>query len=197
MSVKARSSGSPPTLWCSLIVAAGPSGEPPLSITSGYSVPWARNSAPSIRAASSAKHSMKACPIRFRFSCGSVMPARALRKRSSACTTCRSVLKWLVNSSITDWASPARSRPLSTRMHETCVPTASASRAATTELSTPPERPQITRPLPTRSRMVSIVSRAKSPIFHLPEHLQIALRKLPRICWPSGVCVTSGWNCRP
>ena len=65
MSVKARSSGSPPTLWCSLIVAAGPSGEPPLSITSGYSVPWARNSAPSIRAASSAKHSMKACPIRL------------------------------------------------------------------------------------------------------------------------------------
>ena len=36
MSVKARSSGRPPTLWCSLMVAAGPSGEPPLSITSGY-----------------------------------------------------------------------------------------------------------------------------------------------------------------
>jgi len=35
ISSKAKSLGSPPTLWCSLIVAAGPSGEPPLSITSG------------------------------------------------------------------------------------------------------------------------------------------------------------------
>jgi len=35
INVKAKSSGSPPTLWCSLMVAAGPSRAPPLSITSG------------------------------------------------------------------------------------------------------------------------------------------------------------------
>ena len=52
------------------------------------------------------------------------MPARAARNLSSACTTCKSVLKWFVNSSITDSASSSRNRPLSTRMHENCGPMA-------------------------------------------------------------------------
>ncbi len=37
---------------------------------------------------------MNAWPMRRRFSCGSVTPASAARNRSSASTTCRSVLKW-------------------------------------------------------------------------------------------------------
>ena len=43
MSSKSISSGKPPTLWCDLMVTAGPRALPPDSITSGYSVPWARN----------------------------------------------------------------------------------------------------------------------------------------------------------
>jgi hypothetical protein len=39
-SSNSMSSGSPPTLWCDLIVAAVPC---PDSMTSGYSVPWTRN----------------------------------------------------------------------------------------------------------------------------------------------------------
>ena len=31
--------GNPPTLWCDLIVTAGPCSDPPDSITSGYKVP--------------------------------------------------------------------------------------------------------------------------------------------------------------
>ena len=45
---------------------------------------------------------MNAWPMRRRFSCGSVMPVERLQNRSSPCTTCRSVLKWSVNSRITD-----------------------------------------------------------------------------------------------
>ena len=48
------------------------------------------------------KHSMNAWPMRRRFSCGSVTPASAVRNWSSAFTTCRSVLKCFVNSSMTD-----------------------------------------------------------------------------------------------
>jgi hypothetical protein len=41
-------SGDPPTLWCDFIVTEGPPFRDPLSITSGYSVPWAAYSAFSI-----------------------------------------------------------------------------------------------------------------------------------------------------
>ena len=39
ISLKSTQSGSPPTLWCDLITADLPN---PLSITSGYIVPWTR-----------------------------------------------------------------------------------------------------------------------------------------------------------
>src|ERR1700743_2156835 len=38
--------GSPPTLWCDLMVTEGPPVNDTLSITSGYSVPCARKTAP-------------------------------------------------------------------------------------------------------------------------------------------------------
>ena len=69
---------------------------------------------------------------------------------------------------MTDSSSSLRSRPLSTRMQESCGPMAWASSAATTDESTPPESPQITRSSPTRRRTASTVSRAKSPSFHVP-----------------------------
>ena len=87
ISSKPSSAGSPPTLWWILIVAVGPSGSPPLSMTSGYNVPWARNRAPGIDRAASRKTSMNVWPIRRRFSCGSVTPSRAFRKGSAASTT--------------------------------------------------------------------------------------------------------------
>jgi len=61
------------------------------------------------------------------------------------------------------------------------------SKAATTEESTPPDSPQTTRRLPTWRLTRSMVSRAKSPSFHVPEQPQTSLRKLPRIFEPSGV----------
>ena len=69
---------------------------------------------------------------------------------------------------MTDSASSLRNSPLSIRMHEACVPTAWANRAATTEESTPPDKPADHPPLPTRLRIASMLSRAKSPSFHVP-----------------------------
>ena len=59
-------------------------------------------------------------------------------------------------------------------MHETCVPTASASKAATTEESTPPESPQITRPLPTR--LADGLDRLAGEIADLPRARALADR---------------------
>ena len=125
---------------------------------------------------------MNAWPMRRRFSCGSVTPASAARNCSSAFTTCRSVLKCSVNSSMTASSSSLRSRPLSTRMHESCGPIAWYSSAATTDESTPPERPQITRSLPTRSRIcVDRLARRNRPASRCPWQPQTCVRKLRRI----------------
>ena len=76
-------SGKPPTLWWLLISAAG---LPPIgtdSMTSGYSVPCARNFAlPTLRVAFW-KTSMNVLPIILRFVSGSVTP-RSLRINKSA-----------------------------------------------------------------------------------------------------------------
>ena len=69
---------------------------------------------------------------------------------------------------MTDFSSSLRNRPLSTRMHESCGPIARYNSAATTDESTPPESPQITRSLPTRSRTCAIVCSAKSPSRQVP-----------------------------
>ena len=107
-----------------LIVAAGPSTLPPLSMTSGYSVPWAKNFALAMCRASSLNTSMKTCPIVLRLACGSAIPANAERNRSRASTTCKSALKWSRNVRRTASTSFARNSPLSTKMHATCGPTA-------------------------------------------------------------------------
>ena len=56
----------------------------------------------------------------------------------------------------------------------------------------------MTRSSPTSSR--TLLNRLLGEVAELPsarEQPQMANRKLPRTVWPSGVCVTSGWNCRP
>jgi hypothetical protein len=77
-------------------------------------------------------------------------------------------------------------------------PIASWISTAATELSTPPERPQITRPAsPTCSRMRSIASCLKAAMVQSPAQPQTTCTKLERSRAPSGVCTTSGWNCTP
>ncbi len=62
-----------------------------------------------------------------------------------------------------------------------------ANSAATTDESTPPDSPQITRASPTRRRIPSIVSRAKSPSFHVPEQWHTEREKVAEDLAPSGV----------
>ena len=61
--------------------------------------------------------------------------------------------------------------------------------------STPPERPQMTWPLPTCSRILAMDSSRNASIVQSPVQPQILCVKFFRSCAPCGVCTTSGWNC--
>ena len=145
----------------------------------------------------SLKTSMNLPPMSFRFFCGSVIFSRSVRNSFSASITRSSASKWSRKVSSTNCLSFLRSRPLSTKMHVSCLPIAFARRAATTEESTPPERPQMTFLSPTCSLILAIWMSMKLDIFHDPWNLHSWNRKFLRISWPCGVCVTSGWNWRP
>ena len=73
------SSGRPPTLWWLLITAAVPS-LPPLSITSGYSVPCTRNSASVSPPVFSSKTRTNSSPIALRFGLGLGDPGEPLEE---------------------------------------------------------------------------------------------------------------------
>ena len=108
--------GSPPTLWCDLIVLEGPPKKVCDSITSGYSVPWARKFAFFIFFAASSNTRIKVFPIILRFFSGSVTPLSASRNLFSASITFRSSLMFFLKSLSTLSRSPLRKRPLSTKM---------------------------------------------------------------------------------
>jgi hypothetical protein len=63
---------------------------------------------------------------------------------------------------------------------------------AATEESTPPEGPQITRPLPTWARIFSISASRKARMVQSPAQPATRWVKLRRIAAPCGVCTTSG-----
>ena len=65
-------------------------------------------------------------------------------------------------------ASPSRSRPWSTNTQVSCSPIASWISTAATAESTPPDSPQITRPLPTCARILSIASSLKARMVQSP-----------------------------
>lgn len=91
----------------------------------------------------------------FRFSSGSDTPASADRNRSSASTTlsCTPVAATKSFSTCSD--SPLRIRPWSTYTQVSWSPMAFWTRAAATAESTPPDRPQIARLVPTCSRIAA------------------------------------------
>ena len=101
---------------------------------------------------------MNSAPMIFRFRSGSVTPASLSRNRASASTRTKFMAQ-LWKAAWTSSPSSFRMRPWSTNTHVSCSPTASASRAAHTELSTPPESASSTRPPPTFSRMAATAVR--------------------------------------
>ena len=75
-----------------------------------------------------------------------------LRRARAECCSCRGTARRPSR------ASPSRSRPWSTNTQVSCSPIASWISTAATAESTPPDSPQITRPLPTCARIFSIAS---------------------------------------
>ena len=76
-----------------------------------------------------------------------------------------------------------------------CLPMAFAHSAATTEESTPPDNPRITRSPPTCARMAATASSMMESIVQLASRPQMPNRKLRKSSSPCGVWRTSGWNC--
>ena len=189
-----RSSGSPPTLWWLLIVAAVAE---PDSITSGYSVPCTRKraSAACSRAASSNTR-MNCSPMILRLRSGSSTPRSAPRKRSRASTATSRAEECRPNASTTCSASPARSSPWSTNTQTSRSPTASCTSAAATAESTPPDSPHSARPSPTCARTAATDSSMTECAVQV-RGSPAASRKADRTCTPAGVWLTSGWYCTP
>ena len=70
-----------------------------------------------------------------------------------------------------------------------------AQSAATTDESTPPESPKITRASPTCARIASTASSMMESIFHDGSSPHTPNRKFRSSSSPHTVCRTSGWNC--
>ena len=90
-----------------------------------------------------------------------------------------------------------RIRPWSTNTHVSWSPIARWTSSAATDESTPPERPQITRPSPTWVRIFSICSSMIEAGLQVRSQPQMSSRNVVSTCWPYGVWTTSGWNWMP
>ena len=75
-------------------------------------------------------------------------------------------------------ASSSRIRPWSTKTQVSWSPIASWISTAATAESTPPDRPHITRPLPTCSRMRAIASSRNAPIVQSPRQPAIVVHEV-------------------
>ena len=87
---------------------------------------------------------------------------RRARRAPAGCCSCRGTAPRPPR------ASSSRSRPWSTKMQVSWSPIASWISTAATAESTPPDSPQITRPLPTCARIFSIASSLKARMVQSP-----------------------------
>ena len=133
----------------------------------------------------------------LRFASGSSTPANSLKKRSSAFTRVIFKPNLLPNISITWSPSFKRSKPLSTKTQCKFLPIALCNNNATTEESTPPDKPKITSSLPTCALIRATASSMMFSAVHLVSQPQMFTTKLVNNAKPLFVWVTSGWNCTP
>ena len=169
----------------------------PLSITSGYIVPWTKKSTLPIFLASSSNTLINSSPIIFLFFSGSETPASLDKNLSSAFTLIRFISNWFLNICSTSSPSFLRSRPWSTNIHVSCFPIALCNRTAATEESTPPDKASNTFLSPIFSLKDLIDSSTKEDITQSPEHLQMLYKKFLIIFTPFTVLFTSAWNWIP
>ena len=132
--------------------------------------------------------------MRLRFSSGSVTPARASRKKSVASTSITLSLVFSRKKRSTLADSPVRMRPLFTWMQVSWSPMARCTRAATTDESTPPDRAQSTRSVPTRARISATVWSMNECMVQSGRQLHRPKTKLRSTSVPIRVWATSGWN---
>ena len=161
-------------------------------------MPCARKSAPPIFFASVSNTSMKRRPMVLRFNSGSVTPASSPRKSFRRIHVHqRDVVVVPEQVDHGGGLVPCAALPWSTNTQVSWSPIASWISTAATAESTPPERPQITRPLPTWARIFSIASSRKARMVQSPVRPATLRTKLRISLAPSGVCTTSGVEHQP
>ena len=140
-------------------------------------MPCAKKSTSLILLASSSNTSMKVLPMALRFSSGSETPSKRPRNKSALSERMTLTPMFLANISITMSPSFLRSRPLSTNTHVSWSPMALCKSAATTEESTPPDKPNKTFLLPTCFCTRSIWSWIMLAGVHRPSQPAMSLMK--------------------
>ena len=147
--------------------------------------------------ASLSNTSMNVLPMALRFNSGSDTPFSAPKNKSSASERITFTPIFLANISITMSPSFLRSKPLSTNTHVSWSPMALCKSAATTEESTPPDKPSNTFLSPTCFCTRWIWSSIIFAGVHKPSQPAMSLMKCSSMRPPWSECVTSGWNCTP
>ena len=157
-------SGRPPTLWWHLIVTDGPPVKRDALDHVGIERALRQEiGAADASCASSSNTSMKSRPMVLRLASGSVDAGeraeeqrRPRRHGRAGCCSGRGTGRRPPR------PRSARIRPWSTKTQVSWSPIASWISTAATAESTPPDRPQITRPLPTWARIAAIASSRKA-----------------------------------
>ena len=142
---KSSQSGKPPTLWCDFITAAGPF-DTPLSITSGYNVPWASHLKGPFFSANSVNTWINSSPTIILFFSGSSIPFNLSKNTLDASIEVKFTLKLFWNISSISTSSFNLKRPLFTKTHFNLSPMALWINNAATVESIPPLTPHKTFP---------------------------------------------------
>ena len=127
---------------------------------------------------------MNSEPIALRLASGSVTPASRFRKRSSASTATSGMPNSSRKAEMTCSPSFLRMSPWSTNTQVSWAPIARCTSTAATLESTPPDRPQITLPVPTCERMRAICSSTIEAALQAMSQPQMSRRNVVRIVCP-------------
>ena len=170
----------------------------PLSMTSGYSVPWTRNSTlPSLRRPRPRRPRMNSSPMILRLRSGSVDPGQSASRNRSAASTSTSGAEVLAKRLATCSASPVAQQAV---VHEDAGQLVADRPVKQRGGDRPSRRRRRARRSTARPDLLADArdrlgdERPRRPFARQPQTLY---RKLRMISVPWAVCTTSGWNCTP
>ena len=176
--------GRPPTLWCDLMVTDGPPVKDTDSITSGYSVPCARNSAPPISLRLLLEDVDKGRADGLALLLGVGHAGQLAKEKLRRVVWISWILKRSRNS-VTTWSASPGASGRGRRTRRSAGRQSPRAAAPPPPRSTPPDSPQITRPLPTCGARLDRVRRRRAMV-QLPAQPASRARICARAAAPCG-----------